>query len=1151
MNSRIIKLVGDVFDDQKDYKSFNFAYYLSCNPDVSASGVNPLRHYLRHGWREGRNPNNVAKSLLAQIKIGIDYRDKRGGKKILRLLDSKGSHFAAPTHPKWRAEIAHYDGLSPEASVFVSNCLKIESTDEQAVHYALANLQMSLDDAIEYMARFGNGFEMVRHQRELLVERGVARQEQRQPDPFSLALGSSPSTADHSSAEYSEPNLLKDMRYKAVVSDIKNRLQAVIAPSEPIGRPDLSVIVPVYDVDVTWLDQMVASVRGQTYKAWELILVDDRSTREILRDRLIQFSSEDPRIKTFFRKVNGGISAATNDAIAMAAADYVAFLDCDDILTCDALEKIWAAIKVNGYPDVIYSDEFKVDMSNEPFDLFAKPEWSYFTLTNSMYTGHLSVISKSFLSKMGGLRSEFDFSQDYDLMLRASEQTDRILHVPHYLYGWRVIEGSGSAGGKPYARLSNIAALQDAAIRRGWNATAVGLPTANKLVFRSDRSTMVSIIVPSDNIDNIKQSIYSIFLGTEYENYEIVVVTKTVISERISRSITDRRVKWIAYDMPFNFSAKCNAGAEAADGKYLIFFNDDVRIISEDWLDGLINFAQLDRVGAVSPKLIYEHGRIQHAGMVTGVRGLIGTAFHWLPSDTVAYFNFAQCVRNVSVLSGALLAMRRDLFLKIGGFDAENAPIKHSDVDLCLRILEHGYDLVYTPHVELTHIGHLSLQHDAANDFHSTDRTTKNKADIYLLKRFGERIAKDPFFTEKMRDLLYADSPEPFQIFAGAQRLHWNKQDILLISHDLSASGAPRVLCELAETLWQAGHYVVVVSPTDGPLRHRLSAKGITVIIDSLAKSSPSWLASFAYDFDQTIVNTIVMWRVVAETKVRSDVLWYIHEGEYIDEVARRYPACKSLLRSSPRVAVVSRHAANYVEKYNCCCDLLEIGLDRLEGDARCEIGERSVKFAMFGSYEPRKGQDIATDAFAIASRKPDLDIQLHMYGRPHDMHFRNELEVICAGVKGVRMYPELSQEEYENKISGYDVIVVTSRDDSLSLVALAAMSIGIPLIVSSTTGISYYLKDGESALIARNNSAQEVAELMIKIATDHRLRRDIGAAGQRIYQSNFTKRHFKDRLSTLLEIDLSEPSVNAVAGDRSASEGMTFASGPARLASG
>lgn len=579
---------------------------------------------------------------------------------------------------------------------------------------------------------------------------------------------------------------------------------------------------------------------------------------------------------------------------------------------------------------------------------------------------------------------------------------------------------------------------------------------------------------------------------------------------------------WVDFDKQFNFSEKCNLGAAIATGESIIFFNDDVRVRSHDWIDGLIDYLTLDNVAAVGPKLLYEDETIQHAGMVTGVRGLIGTAFHALPEKTNFHFNLAQCVRNVSALSGALLAVKREVFLEASGFDALNTPIKHSDVDLCLRFTDLGYNLVYTPHVTMTHIGHLSLRDDKYYDFHSAERRFKDKSDIYILKKFGDKIASDPFFPASMRGLVYRDSPEPFQIFAQrCKNIQRFKRDILLVSHDLSASGAPRVLCEIAELLWQAGNYVVVVSPTDGPLCERLKGWGIPVLIDSLAKQSPDWLANFANDFDNILVNTIEMWKIVAKTCGNKNLLWYLHEGEYIEEMATRHPECAELLRSSPRVAAVSPHTARFLEKYGCACKLLETGLDPIQGERVMYFERDVVRFAMFGSYELRKGQDIAAEAMTRISDDFPKKIELHIFGRTHDSHYRSELGRLYGAHGNIKFRDALPQAEYEKMMAEFDAIIVSSRDDPLPLVAIDAMSLGKPLIISSSTGTSHYLTHNCSALIAEQNSSEEISRLIMDLAASSDMRSKIGQGGRLIYQKYFTRGHFKDRFNKVFGVKL------------------------------
>ena len=400
--------------------------------------------------------------------------------------------------------------------------------------------------------------------------------------------------------------------------------------------------------------------------------------------------------------------------------------------------------------DFVYSDECTIDTYDVVDWLFHKPDWSPLLLLNFMYTGHFSVYRKELVERVGGFRSEFDYSQDYDVALRIAERTAKVAHIDECLYGWRMIPGSASVGGKPDARISNIAALQSAADRRGYDGVAIALPTANRVKRQLPiERPLVSIVVPSDNFSHIRSTVESIKHLTTYENYEIIVVTNSNLIALYSAKIASANVHFANYDKPFNFSEKCNVGASHAIGDYVIFYNDDLRVISPDWIDVILEYASLPGVGIVGPKMIYENGTIQHAGMVTGVRRLLGTAFHSYPAQTSAYVNMAQSVREVSLICGACLAMPMRVFNEIGGWDAHNTPIAHSDVDLCFRVRELGYSCVYTPHAELTHIGHVEIGAEEAAAKKRTNSFKKNKADIFVLKRWGNISSVILIFPQK------------------------------------------------------------------------------------------------------------------------------------------------------------------------------------------------------------------------------------------------------------------------------------------------------------------------------------------------------------------------------------------------------------------
>ena len=445
-------------------------------------------------------------------------------------------------------------------------------------------------------------------------------------------------------------------------------------------------------------------------------------------------------MKLAVSRANGGIAAASNQALAMATGAYVALLDHDDMLAANALERVAAALAGGAVPDLVYSDECMIDEDDLPSRLFTKPDWSPMLLTSFMYTGHLSVYRTELVREVGGFRSEFDFSQDYDLALRIAELAPKVVHLREVLYGWRTIAQSASSGGKPGARTGNIAALQSALDRRGWAGQAVALPTSNRMLRQLTPPPLVSIVVPSDDPAHIRQTAMSIAAHTTYDNFEIVVVARDAVIAECKRALRSRAVRFVPFNAAFNFSAKCNAGAEAARGEYLVFYNDDVRVMTPSWVEALLEAASLPGVGAVAPKLLYEDGTIQHAGMVAGTRRLLTTAFHCFPHGSPAHFNMAQSLREVTLLAGACLAMRRSVFREIGGFDAVYTPTAHSDVDLCLRLREAGYRCLYTPHAELTHIGHAAL--GAAE----RDRAFRpDKADIRIMRRFGHLLEDDPF----------------------------------------------------------------------------------------------------------------------------------------------------------------------------------------------------------------------------------------------------------------------------------------------------------------------------------------------------------------------------------------------------------------------
>jgi glycosyltransferase involved in cell wall biosynthesis len=485
-------------------------------------------------------------------------------------------------------------------------------------------------------------------------------------------------------------------------------------------RPKFSVILPVYNVEAKWLEKAIQSVRNQIYPDWELCIADDASPQSHIKPLLTRYSKLDPRIKVVFRAENGNIVATSNDALELATGDYIALLDHDDELAIDALFEVAKLINQHPDADFIYTDEDKIDTQGNRKDPFFKPDWSPDYFHACMYTCHMGVYRTSLIREIGGFRPGYDGSQDYDLVLRVVEKTQNIYHIPKILYHWRIIPASVTAGGeqaKPWAYIAARKALEDMLARSpypGWVET-----TARAGFWRVRRhivgTPLISIIIPSAGrvietpkgaLNVLENCIQSIQRST-YQNFEIVVVDGYDIPEPTLQSLIQpsepgtSNIRLVRCADPFNFSQRINLGATSARGEFLLLLNDDTEVITVDWLESMLEFAQQAEIGAVGAKLLFPDGRIQHAGVMV-LEGNAGHAYHGFDGDHPGYFCSNVVNRNYLGVTAACLMMRRELFLQLGGMD-EQFPLNYNDVDLCLKIHQAGYRNVVTPYVQLIH----------------------------------------------------------------------------------------------------------------------------------------------------------------------------------------------------------------------------------------------------------------------------------------------------------------------------------------------------------------------------------------------------------------------------------------------------------------
>lgn len=477
---------------------------------------------------------------------------------------------------------------------------------------------------------------------------------------------------------------------------------------------NFSIVTPVFNPQHQAFEQCVDSVLKQTYPHWEWCIADDCSTDPWIQKKLRKLAGEYRNIKVVHRDSNGGISRASNDAIALASGDYIAFLDHDDELHFDALAAVNHELSVYPETDFVYSDVDRINEVGEHVDYFPKPDWSPERLLGQNYCCHLSVIRSQLVSDLGGLRIGYEGAQDHDLLLRLSELPIKVRHIPRILYHWRVSANSTASNisANPHAIDAMESAIKDACSRRNFDAELVHLPQGYFRVRRRlSREPLTSIIIPTRGtigsiwgleVPYVENLLLSFLQKTTYSNVEFIIVFDTATDSALLQRLCKLplTLQLVEFSERFNFSKKCNLGVVRSTGDRLIFLNDDVEIITSEWIERMIVFLEDDSVGAVGPLLLYDNGLIQSAGHANP--GPCHFARGVSPATPYGAAWPLVLNREVSGVTGACLAMRRETFFEVGGF-SEIFPGSFNDVDLGMKLTSSGYRIIWTPDAELFH----------------------------------------------------------------------------------------------------------------------------------------------------------------------------------------------------------------------------------------------------------------------------------------------------------------------------------------------------------------------------------------------------------------------------------------------------------------
>jgi GT2 family glycosyltransferase len=511
-------------------------------------------------------------------------------------------------------------------------------------------------------------------------------------------------------------------------------------------KPLISIIMPVWNTDERWLKAAIESVLAQIYNNWELCIVDGGSTKGGVHKILNNFSKKNKKIKVKYLDENMGIAGNSNEAISLASGEYLCFLDHDDELANFSLFEVVSLLNKNRGLDFIYSDEDKLDESGRRCDVFFKPDWSPDLFLSCMYTCHLGVYRKEIVDIIGGIRNNVEGSQDYDFVLRFVEQTNpnKIAHITRVLYHWR--KNPGSLAGDPFAKncvniQSAKRALNDALLRRGIRGEVCEGKWISSYRIKRDiiGNPLVTIIIPTkDQYEKLVSCVNSIRSITNYNNYELVIVNNDSTDPMTVEYLSMLDCIVLNYAEQFNFSKIINFASRYAKGEYLLFLNNDTQIITPEWIEALLEHAQRPEVGAVGCKLIYPDKTIQHAGVVLGLGAVAGHIFIKRPYNDPGYFGLIDVIRNYSAITAACMMIRKDVFDNVKGFD-ENLQIAYNDVDLCLRLRQEGFLIVYTPYAEIMH-------------YESTSRGVNIdiKGIQYMENKWGISLKNDPYYNPNL-----------------------------------------------------------------------------------------------------------------------------------------------------------------------------------------------------------------------------------------------------------------------------------------------------------------------------------------------------------------------------------------------------------------
>lgn len=521
-------------------------------------------------------------------------------------------------------------------------------------------------------------------------------------------------------------------------------------------EPKISIVMPTYNTNPWFLYRSIRSVLKQTYKNWDLCISDDASTKWLTKV-VLKYYNRQSKIYVHFRKKNGHISAASNDAIFIANGEYIGFLDHDDELSRHALSEVINHINLHRKAKIFYSDEDKISLLGTRKQPHFKPDFNYEYLLSVNYICHFLVVETNLIKKVSGLRVGYEGAQDFDLLLRLMPliKPNEIQHINKILYHWRMSKHSTSTSleNKDYSTKNGLKALNEYFNINNINAHAT--PGPNPTTYRvnynlPDIQPLVSIIIPTrDNAEFLKRCINSVLRKTSYQNFEIIIINNQTIEQEsidlFEKLQQNESIRILSYDHPFNYSAINNFAMAHAKGNILCLLNDDTEVIAPEWLSVMVSYAINKRNGCIGAKLLYPNDTIQHAGVALGIGGVAGHVYLKYPRNHPGHYYRLKLTQNLSAVTGACLVIRKEVFIEARGLNEANLKVAFNDIDFCLKVRQLGYQNVWCPQALLYHHESLSRGYED-----TPEKVKRFKQEVNYMKiTWLSMLESDPYCSKQ------------------------------------------------------------------------------------------------------------------------------------------------------------------------------------------------------------------------------------------------------------------------------------------------------------------------------------------------------------------------------------------------------------------